>query len=40
MFMGRTHFQPLEKSGGGLLVRKVLRRVVLEVAAASSGHAH
>jgi len=38
--MWRIHFQTLERSGGGLLVGKALRRAVIEVAAASSGHAH
>jgi hypothetical protein len=30
----------LEKSGGGLLVGKALRRAVIEVAAAPSRHEH
>ncbi len=40
MVMWRIPFQPLEKSGGGLLVGKALRGAVIEIAAAPSGHAH
>ena len=40
MVMWRIHFQPVENSGGGLLVRKALHRAVLEVAAAPSEHPH
>jgi len=38
--MWKIRFQSWVKFGGGLLVRKALRRTVPEVAAAPSGHAH